>query len=169
MSINSFKGTDFGIEVENQEELADLSEYEKYNINELEVGIELSGRPFLMYFENGENDERNYESMRLQIINDKDEEVVNIYCNIPLGYPVIKNIRKNNGFFKNSYNLIVDMFHVDKTLDDTVFYDSNGELKNTIKKINIKQIIDYINTKEEMKIKVIENDNYNSFRVLSLK
>lgn len=172
MSLENFKekGTDnFGIEVENQEELADLSEYEKFNLNELEPEIELVGRPHIMYFENDESDERNYEALRVQIINDKEEEVVNIYCNIPLGYPIVKNIRRNNSFFKNSYNLIVDTFHVDDSLDDTVFYDSKGEIKNTIKKINIKQVIDYINSKKEIKIKVIENGDYNSFNVLSLK
>ena len=72
MSLDSFKqqndAIDFGIQVTNEEEMLDLSEYEKFNINELEADIELEGRPFLMYFENSPEDERTYESIRLQLM-----------------------------------------------------------------------------------------------------
>lgn len=171
MSLDSFKGNnlDFGIKVTNEEELADLSEYEKFNINELEADIELKGRPFVMYFENAEGDDRTYESLRLQLINDKDKELVNIYCNIPLGYPIAKNIRKNNNFYKNTYNLITGVFMADKDLDETVFYDSDANPMNTIKEINVEAISKYINTKKEMKIKVLENGNYNTFVIIGLK
>ncbi len=170
MSLDSFKGDalNFGIKVENQEELLDLSDFEKFNINELEADIELTGKPFIMYFENSEGDERTYESLRLQLINEEDKEVVNIYCNIPLGYPVIKNIRRNNNFYKNTYNLISGLFHIDEKLDETVFYDSKGKLKNTISSIDIGAIIKYVNTKKEMTIKVIENGDYNSFEVIKV-
>lgn len=175
MSLDSFKSTksdemlNFGIKVSNEEELVDLSEYEKFNINELEADIELKGRPFLMYFENVEGDERTYESVRLQVINDKEKELVNIYCNIPLGFPIAKNIRRNNNFYKNTYNLITGVFMADKGLDETVFYDSQGKPMNTIKEINIEAIMKYVNQKKEMKIKVIENGDYNSFVITGLK
>lgn len=171
MSLDSFKNDDldFGIKVENQEEMIDLSEYEKYNINELEEDIELSGRPFLMYFENGEMDERTYESIRLQLINDKDKELVNIYCNIPLGFPTIKNIRKSNNFYKNTFNFIIGVFNADKNLDETIFLDSNGKTMNTIKQINIESLMGYVNKKSEMKIKIVKNGDYNSFVILGLK
>lgn len=171
MSLDSFKKTelDFGIEVGNTEELVDLSEYEKFNINELDIGIEIKGRPHIMYFENAEGDERTYESLRLQIINDKDKEVLNVYCNIPLGYPIIKNIRKGNNFYKNTYHLITGVFMADNDLDETIFYDGNGKEMNTIKSLNIKGLSEYVNTKKEMKIKIVENGDYNSFVVIGLK
>ena len=172
MSLDSFKGgneLDFGIKVGNTEELADLSGYEKFSINELDTGIEIKGRPHIMYFENAEGDERTYESLRLQIINDKDKEVLNVYCNIPLGYPVIKNIRRNNNFYKNTYNLITGVFMADKDLDETVFYDSEANQMNTIKEINIRGLSGYVNTKKEMKIKIVENGDYNSFVIIGLK
>ncbi len=171
MSLDNFKtdSLDFGIKVGNTEELADLSEYEKYSINELEAEIEIVGRPNLQYFENPEGDERTYESIRLQIINDKEKEVLNCYCNIPLGYPVIKNIRSTNNFYKNTYNLITGVFMADKDLDETVFYDSEAKQMNTIKEINIKGLSEYINTKKEMKVKIVENGDYNTFVVIGLK
>ena len=43
MSLDSFKTTensfDFGIKVENTEDMAYLSKYEKFNINELDSGV----------------------------------------------------------------------------------------------------------------------------------
>lgn len=172
MSLDSFKSGnkfDFGIKVDNTEELADLSEYEKFSINELDKDIEIVGRPHIMYFENADGDERTYESLRLQVINDKEKEVLNIYCNIPLGYPVIKNIRSTNNFYKNTFNLITGVFMADKDLDETIFYDSEAKMMNTIKEINIKGLSEYINMKKEMKIKIVENGDYNSFVVLGLK
>lgn len=172
MSLDSFKqdadALDFGIKVTNEEEMVDLSDYEKFSINELEADIELEGRPFLMYFENSPEDERTYESVRLQLINDKDKELVNIYCNIPLGFPTVKNIHKGNNFYKNTYNLITGVFMADDSLDETVFYDSNGNPKNNIKQINIEAIIKYVNKKKNMKIKIRENGDYNTFVVLGL-
>lgn len=173
MSLDSFKGSlndmNFGIKVENTEEMADLSEYEKFSINELDVGIEIEGRPHLMYFENAEGDERTYESLRLQVINDKDKEVLNCYCNIPLGYPIIKNIRKTNNFYKNTYNLITGVFMADNDLDETIFYDSDAKMMNTIKEINIKGLSEYVNQKKTMKIKIVENGDYNTFVIMGLK
>lgn len=173
MSLDSFKEKsevlDFGIKVEDEEDLLDLSDYEKFNVNELEAGIELKGKPFLMYFENDDGDERTYESVRLQLINKEDKEVVNIYCNIPLGYPVIKNIRRNNGFYKNTYNFITGLYHVDDKLDETVFYDSRGKMKNTIKTINLGAIIKYVNAKKMLTVKVIENGDYNSIEVVKIE
>ena len=171
MSLDSFKGNDFdfGIKVGNTEEMADLSEYEKFNINELEADIEIKGRPHIMYFENADGDERTYESLRLQIINDKDKQVLNCYCNIPLGYPIVKNIRSSNNFYKNTYNLITGVFMADKDLDETVFYDSEANQMNTIKEINIKGLSEYVNTKKEMKVKIVENGDYNSFVIIGLK
>lgn len=171
MSLDSFKSNDFdfGIKVENTEEMADLSEYEKFNINELEPDIEIKGRPHIMYFENQDGDERTYESLRLQIINDKDKQVLNCYCNIPLGYPIIKNIRVTNNFYKNTFNFITGVFMADKDLDETVFYDSEANQMNTIKEINIKGLSEYVNTKKEMKVKIVENGDYNSFVIIGLK
>lgn len=171
MSLDSFKGNDFdfGIKVENTEEMIDLSEYEKFNINELEPDIEIKGRPHIMYFENADGDERTYESLRLQIINDKDKQVLNCYCNIPLGYPIIKNIRATNNFYKNTFNFITGVFMADNDLDETVFYDSEANQMNTIKEINIKGLSEYVNTKKEMKVKIVENGDYNSFVIIGLK
>lgn len=171
MSLDSFKSNDFdfGIKVENTEEMVDLSEYEKFNINELEPDIEIKGRPHIMYFENPDGDERTYESLRLQIINDKDKQVLNCYCNIPLGYPIIKNIRVTNNFYKNTFNFITGVFMADKDLDETVFYDSEANQMNTIKEINIKGLSEYVNTKKEMKVKIVENGDYNSFVIIGLK
>ena len=173
MSLDSFKSNkdelNFGIKVANEEEMVDLSEYEKFNINELEPDIELKGRPYLMHFPNPDGDERTYESIRLQIINDKEKELVNIYCNIPLGYPIAKNIRRSNNFYRNTYQLITGVFLADKQLDETVFYDGQGKPMNTIKEINIESVVKYLNTKKEISIKIIENGDYNSFLITGLK
>ena len=174
MSLENFQEKveekpNFGLKVDNVEELMDLSEFEKYNINELEPDIELEGKPHLMYFENDEDSERTYESIRLQVIDEKNKEVINAYCNIPLGFPIIKNIRRNNNFYKNTYNLILGTFNADKDLDDTLFYDGEGNPMNNIKENDIRSLLNYLNTKKSMKIRVIENGDYNSFVVLSLK
>lgn len=173
MSLDSFKqdnanGLDFGLKVNNVEDLIDLSEFERYNINELEEDIELQGKPLITYFERDDED-KTYESLRLQIINEKEKEVINCYCSIPLGYPVIKGIRRGNNFYKSTYNLILGTFNADKDLDDTLFYDNEGNPMNNIKEINLGALVNYINKKKTMKIRVVENGNYNSFVVLGLE
>ena len=174
MSIENFREAkerdelDFGLKTENVDELMDLSEFMKYNLNELEIDSVLEGKPQITYFER-DDEERTYESLRLQLINEKEQEVINIYCNIPLGYPVVKGIRKNNNFYKSTFNLILGVYNADEKLDDTVFYDGQGNPMNNIREINIGALIKYINTKKSMKIKVVENGNYNTFVILGLK
>ena len=69
----------FGFKTSMEESL-DLSEYETYKLNEIDVGVKFTGQPVAIRFEPDEYEEKNYTSMRLQLQNHEDKQILNCYC-----------------------------------------------------------------------------------------
>lgn len=142
------------------EESFDFSEYEKFNINELEVESKISGVPHLIRFDPEEG--KKYATARLQIINHDEKQIATCYCNLPLNYPVIKKIFRANDFYKNTFNLIENVMGL---IDIDNVLDTNGKPINCIEEINLEEFIKYVNELKKMNIEIIENGDYNSFKV----
>ena len=67
--------------------------WEKYTINDLDVGDEFEGRPEINIFE---NDEKSYNALRLRVMDDG--EMVDLYINYPKkDFPYVKGINKGFG------------------------------------------------------------------------
>ena len=153
----------FGLKTSNEESL-NLSEYEQFGLNELEHGVEFTGKPNVIYFEPEE--EENYTSFRVQLLNQKTKQLLNCYCNVPTSYPVIRKIFKANNFYKCSYDCI---YTVVSKLNETAMLGEDGEPISCIESFNIEAFIDFLNSLEEMTIKTIPNGDYNSFIVKNFK
>lgn len=173
MSIKSSTNKDtaplFGAEATVETEYReDLQEYTKVSLNELNPGDMVTGAPVVHLFVNEDLDKqgkpKNYDSIRVRVIDSEAEEYVDCYCNFP---KTSQNIRKTSNFFRSCFDFIHSVMC---TIDDTNATNANGDPVNTYKKINIDDLIEYLNGKEEITIKIIEGANdYNSFLVTNWK
>ena len=167
MSIKN--NTLFGAEASAETEYTnEYEEMTKIRLNELKVGDMVTGSPVIHLFENTELDKKgkpkNYDNIRVRIVDKDAEEYIDAYCNIP---KTRENIRKNTDFYRSCFDFIHSTLC---TIDDTNATNQNGEPVNTYKKIDIDALIAYLNEKEEITIKVIEgSNNYNSFIITSWK
>lgn len=157
----------FGLKTSNEESL-DLSEYEKFGLNEIDGAsqIEFTGKPTIIRFDPEEDS--TYATARLQLMNDKDKQLLNIYCNLPLSYPVIRKIYATNDFYKNTYNLINTIV---SKLNSAAMVDGDGNPVKCIDEFNLEPFMEFINGLKTMTVKVIENGDsgYNTFVVKSFK
>lgn len=153
-------------EEENQMEYHNIDGYTKYGLKDLFPGDKVIGVPEAHIFI---NEDRKSDSLRLRIINDGEEIVVDCYAPIPKqddgGY--VKNIRKNFNFYRPAFDLLCSVMY---KLDSSNIIDpKTGKVINKISKINIKQVVDYLNSLDTVEMKVLEgvdDSEYNSFKIL---
>lgn len=170
MSIkNNDESALFGAEATVETEYSnEYSEMEKIRLNELNPGDMVTGSPVIHLFENEEPDKngkpKNYDNIRVRIVDEEAEEYIDAYVNIPKSR---ENIRKSLSFYRSCFDFIHSTMC---TIDETNATNQNGEPVNVYKKINIDALIDYLNAKEEITIKIIEGSNgYNSFIITNWK
>lgn len=120
--------------------IKDIAEYERYNIRELPVGTCFYGRLNLIIFE---NEERDYDNLLVNIIDDDNEEILKCYCNIPHKK---EWINKSNNFYRTTFDLL---FSYLRLIDETLIIGDDGEEVNSINTdIDWGGFIDYLNDKE---------------------
>ena len=172
MSLDKF--AKFGYEVDD-EDYYDLSEYEEVDINELEDGNEITGKPFASLFINEE--EYKSDSMRFFVLSEDDNGLpikVKFYCNIPSptgwtpdGYP-LTNLYKNNKYDANTYNVIYSILKLQgmKNIND-----KKGNPRNSFKNISAKAYLDTLAEQEEITIKVknTNDDEYKTLEITNIK
>ena len=140
----------------------DWYSYTRINLNELDDQDEYEGRPLLLPVENvqfDEEEEPRYRS-RLLLIDDEAEEYLQINLNLKQNSSVQTNVHNASSL----YALIGGIQNLSNPQWTTMF--------NRIKKVNLEEWEDYINTKESMNVRIVEkqgsNFSYNSFRITSL-
>ena len=140
----------------------DWYSYTRINLNELDDGDEYEGRPLLLPVEVVQFDEEEdprYRS-RLLLIDDEGEEYLQINLNLKQKGDVQTNVHNASSL----YALIGGIQNLSNPQWTTMF--------NRIKKVNLEEWEDYINTKESMNVRIVEkqgsNFSYNSFRITSL-
>ena len=136
--------------------------YTRINLNELEDGDEYMGKPLLLPLEKvqfDEEEEPRYRA-RLLLIDDEAEEYLQINLNLKQNSSVQTNVHNASSL----YALIGGIQNLSNPQWTTLF--------NRIKKVNLEEWEDYINTKESMNVRIVEkqgsNFSYNSFRITSL-
>lgn len=177
-----------GIETEYSEGtssfLIDTDGLDKISINDLDVGVEVDGMPEFVIFDNSDrtnNDgsKRKWDSLccHLVDIEETDEygeqtgEYVEAYLPIPRPDEngMITNIF-GNGFYHGAFNLIYSYL---RTLDESNVLDSNGNIINTIKKVNIVKLVETLNKYDKMEIKVMKgangDTNYLTFMITNMQ
>lgn len=172
MSLEEF--ANFGYEVDD-EDYYDLSAFEEVELNELEDGNRITGKPVATTFISEE--EYKSDSMRFFILATDDNGLpikVKFYCSIPKpiawtpdGYPLV-NLFRNNKYDRNTYNAI---FSILKLQGMKNIYDKDGNPRNSFKNVSAKAYLDILAEQEEITIEVKNNgdDEYNTFEIINIK
>ena len=138
--------------------------WEKYGIKDLDVGVEMEGRPELTIFE---NNDKSYDALRLRIIDDG--EIVDLYVNYPKkDFPYVRGINKSFDFYRKCFDFI---FSVLRYRDERNVV-KNGEEVNRFGKINFEMLAKYVDQHERIGVKITEGNSdseYNSFIIYKLE
>lgn len=139
--------------------------WERYGIQDLDVGDEFEGRPEITLFE---NEDKSYNALRLRTMDDG--EMVDIYINFPKkDYPYVEGINKGFDFYRKLFDFI---FSVLRYRDEANVIDSNGEEINRFTKVNIEQFAKYVDNMNRVGIRVTKGNpdsEYNSFIIYKME
>ena len=130
----------FGVEVESvqEQEYIDFSEYEKFGINDAEVGTTFSGKPSVYRFDAREG--RKSTSVRIRLVDEEEKELLDAYMNVPLDYPIIKNIRQGFDFYRSTFDCITSVL---EKINPNLVEDAKGNRVNRINQINLEEFMEH--------------------------
>ena len=146
-------------------EYAEVNDWEKYSIHDLNVGDEVEGIPEITYFE---NKDRKSDSLRVRVLDDG--EFVDLYINIPKpknGY--ITNINKGFDFYRTCFDFI---FSILKYRDERNVVDKNGEEVNKFSKVNIINFAKYVDQMNRIGVRITEGNpdsDYDSWIIYKME
>lgn len=136
--------------------------YLRVNLSDLDDGDEYDGKPLLLPIEKVQFDEEEAPRYRarLLLIDDENEEYLQINLNLKSDNDIQTNVHNASSL----YALIGGIQNLNNPQWTSMF--------NRIKKVNLEQWRDYLDTKANMNVKIVEktgsNFVYNSFRITSL-
>lgn len=140
-------------------------EWEKYGIQDLDVGAEMEGRPEITLFE---NKDKTYNAFRVRVMDDG--EILDLYVNFPKkDFPIVRGINKTFDFYRKCFDFI---FSVLRYRDERNVVDANGEEINRFSKINIEMLAKYVDQHERIGVRITEGNSdseYNSFVIYKLE
>ena len=139
--------------------------WEKYGIQDLDIGAEMEGRPEINIFE---NEDKSYNALRLRVMDDG--EILDLYVNYPKkDYPIVRNINKKFDFYRKCFDFI---FSILKLQDEHYVVTKEGEEINRFGKINIEQLAKYVDQHERIGVRISEGHSdyeYDSFEIYKLE
>ena len=139
--------------------------WEKYGMQDLDIGDEFEGRPEINIFE---NEDKSYNALRLRVMDDG--EIVDIYINYPKkDYPYVKGINKGFDFYRKCFDFI---FSVLKYRDERNVVDKNGEEINKFSTVNLETFAKYVDQMQRIGIRITEGNTdseYNSFEIYKME
>lgn len=139
--------------------------WEKYTMNDLDVGDEFEGRPEITPFQ---NEGKSYDALRLRVMDDG--EMVDLYINYPKkDFPHVKGINKSFDFYRKCFDFI---FSVLKYRDERNVVDKNGEEVNRFKTVNLETFAKYVDSMNRVGIRITEGNedsDYNSFIIYKME
>ena len=139
--------------------------WERYGIQDLEVGAEMEGRPEITIFE---NEDKTYNAARLRVMDDG--EILDLYVNFPKRhYPFVRGINKSFDFYRKCFDFI---FSVRRLHGDKFVVDEKGEEINRFVKINLEMLLKYVDQHERIGVRITEGNNdseYDSFEIYKLE
>ena len=140
-------------------------DWEKYGIQDLDIGQEAEGRVEINVFE---NDDKTYDALRLRIMDDG--EIVDLYINYPKKhYPFVRGITKSFDFYRKCFDFIYSVLNLQ---DEHNVVDKDGEEVNRFNKINIEMLAKYVDQHERIGVRITEGNSdsdYNSFIIYKLE
>jgi len=139
--------------------------WEKYGIQDVDVGQTMEGRPEITKFE---NDDKTYDAYRLRIMDDG--EILDLYVNFPKKhYPFVRAINSKFDFYRKCFDFI---FSVLRIQGEQYVVDSNGDEVNKFGKINIEMLAKFVDQHERIGVEITEGNSdseYDSFKIYKLE
>ena len=139
--------------------------WEKYGIQDVDVGQTMEGRPEITIFE---NDDKTYDALRLRIMDDG--EILDLYINYPKKhYPFVRGINKKFDFYKKCFDFI---FSVLRIQGEKYVVNSQGEEVTKFGKINLELLAKYVDKHERIGVEITEGNSdseYDSFKIYKLE
>lgn len=139
--------------------------WEKYGIQDLDVGQTMEGRPEISIFE---NEDKTYDALRLRVMDDG--EILDLYVNYPKKhYPYVRGINSKFDFYRKCFDFI---FSVLRLQGEKNVVNSQGEEVNKFGKINIEMLAKFVDQHNRIGVEIIEgnsNSEYDSFKIYKLE
>ena len=167
----SFDDLEFEAEYEEEKQYFTISgkeqqyepEWERYGVNDLDIGTEMEGRPEITVFE---KEDKSYDAMRVRVMDDG--EMVDCYFNYPKkDYPYVKDITKDFEFYRPCFNFI---FGVLKLRDETNVVTPEGEEVNRFKTVNLETFAKYVDQMSRIGVRITEGSNgYNDWIIYKME
>ena len=148
-------------------EYHEVNEWEKVTLNDLTVGVEISGYPEITHFI---NDDKKYDALRLRVLDDG--EYVDLYINIPKpddkGF--VTGINSGFDFYRTAFDFIYSILYLRD--ERNVIDERNGEPVNRFNKVNILNFAKYVDNMHQIGIKITEGNHtsdYNSWIITKME
>ena len=139
--------------------------WEKYGIQDLDVGATMEGRPEINIFE---NEYKTYDALRLRVMDDG--EILDLYINYPKKhFPFVRAINSRFDFYRKCFDFI---FSVLRIQGEQYVVDKNGNEVNKFGKIDIEKLAKYVDQHERIGVEITEGNSdseYDSFKIYKLE
>ena len=139
--------------------------WEKYGIQDLDVGATMEGRPEINIFE---NEDKTYDALRLRVLDDG--EILDLYINYPKKhFPFVRAINSRFDFYRKCFDFI---FSVLRIQGEQYVVDKNGNEVNKFGKIDIEKLAKYVDQHERIGVEITEGNSdseYDSFKNYKLE
>ena len=139
--------------------------WEKYGIQDLDIGATMEGRPEINIFE---NEDKTYDALRLRVMDDG--EILDLYINYPKKhFPFVRAINSRFDFYRKCFDFI---FSVLRIQGEQYVVDKNGNEVNKFGKIDIEKLAKYVDQHERIGVEITEGNSdseYNSFKIYKLE
>ena len=143
-------------------------DYEVTKNYECDVGEYIEGTPEITIFE---KKDKSYDALRLRVIDDVGEEILDCYLNFPKwdenGY--VENITKSFDFYRTCFDFI---YSVLRCRNEKNVVDKNGEEYNKFSRVNLKTFAMYVDQMKEVTVKITEGNSdsdYNSWEIIKME
>lgn len=139
--------------------------WEKYGIQDLDVGATMEGRPEINIFE---NEDKTYDALRLRVMDDG--EILDLYINYPKKhFPFVRAINSRFDFYRKCFDFI---FSVLRLQGEQYVMDKNGDEVNKFGKIDIEKLAKYVDQHSRIGVEITEGNSdseYDSFKIYKLE
>ena len=139
--------------------------WEKYGIQDLDVGATMEGRPEINIFE---NEDKTYDALRLRVMDDG--EILDLYINYPKEhFPFVRAINSRFDFYRKCFDFI---FSVLRLQGEQYVVNKNGDEVNKFGKIDIEKLAKYVDQHERIGVEITEGNSdseYDSFKIYKLE
>ena len=139
--------------------------WEKYGIQDLDIGATMEGRPEINIFE---NEDKTYDALRLRVMDDG--EILDLYINYPKKhFPFVRAINSKFDFYRKCFDFI---FSVLRLQGEKNVVNSQGEEVNKFGKINIEMLAKFVDQHERIGVRITEGNSdseYNSFIIYKME